>query len=346
MKLNKKEFDFLNQTLAHWKKEELLTPDDISRLENSYGLQKFDWNRLARYSFFIAMACGIVSFSSIFMDEELIERIGSLFTQSDLGICITCLIIASVIYMLGYRRQKKSPEKAYSNEVILLIATLFTTASIVYLGKILDTGSGHYSILILICALVYAALGLFFKSPLLWLFTLLALGGWFGAETGYISGWGAYYLGMNYPLRFVAFGSALIIASFLFDKTKLLKDFQHLTFTLGLLYLFIALWILSIFGNHGDWSIWADTKQIQLFHWSILFGLASIGTIYYGIKAENRTARGFGITFIFINIYTRYFEYFWDISHKTIFFSIIALSFWFIGRKAETIWNLDFIKKK
>jgi len=46
-----------------------------------------------------------------------------------------------------------------------------------------------------------------------------------------------------------------------------------------------------------------------------------------------------------INLYSRYFEYLWDITDKTIFFSILALSFWMIGRKAEKIWNVEFLKK-
>ncbi len=48
---------------------------------------------------------------------------------------------------------------------------------------------------------------------LVWIFALLSLGSWFGAETGYVSGWGAYYLGMNYPMRFVLFGIVLLAAS-------------------------------------------------------------------------------------------------------------------------------------
>jgi len=40
------------------------------------------------------------------------------------------------------------------------------------------------------------------------------------------------------------------------------------------------------------------------------------------------------------------FEYFWDATHKAIFFSILAVSFWLIGSKAEKIWNLEFIKRK
>jgi hypothetical protein len=53
--------------------------------------------------------------------------------------------------------------------------------------------------------------------------------------------------------------------------------------------------------------------------------------------------RGFGITFIFINLYTRFFEYFWEGTHKAIFFAILAISFWYLGSRAEKIWHLDSI---
>ena len=55
---------------------------------------------------------------------------------------------------------------------------------------------------------------------------------------------------------------------------------------------------------------------------------------------DNPTTRGFGLTFLFINLYTRYFEFFWDAAPKAVFFVILAASFWALGHKAETIWNL------
>jgi len=50
--------------------------------------------------------------------------------------------------------------------------------------------------------------------------------------------------------------------------------------------------------------------------------------------------RGFGLTFIFINLYTRFFEHFWNHLHKAIFFTLLAVSFWYLGTRAERIWNL------
>jgi hypothetical protein len=133
--------------------------------------------------------------------------------------------------------------------------------------------------------------------------------------------------------------------SFGFQRVRRLAEFRHSTYVLGLLYLFIALWILSIFGNFGDMYSWYRARQIELLHWGLLFALAAIAAIAYGLKHDDYTSRAFGITFLFLNLYTKYFEFFWDAAHKAIFFLIMAASFWLIGSRAEKIWNLEFLKR-
>ena len=63
--------------------------------------------------------------------------------------------------------------------------------------------------------------------------------------------------------------------------------------------------------------------------------------MFFGLKRNDTLAREFGITFLIIFLYTKYFEYFWNESNAAVFFSILAGSFWLIGRKAEKIWNLN-----
>lgn len=105
-----------------------------------------------------------------------------------------------------------------------------------------------------------------------------------------------------------------------------------------ILYLFIALWIMSIFGNYST-EYWHVTSKADLFYWSFLFGITAIAAIIWGLKTDDSTMRKFGTTFLFINLYTKYFEYFWNVTHKAIFFAILAISFWVIGRYSEKVWN-------
>ena len=77
------------------------------------------------------------------------------------------------------------------------------------------------------------------------------------------------------------------------------------------------------------------------FYWGIISAVVAGIFLLYGLKTKDVVAREFGITFLIIFLYTKYFEYFWDHTNKTLFFSILALSFWVIGRKAEKIWNIS-----
>ena len=109
---------------------------------------------------------------------------------------------------------------------------------------------------------------------------------------------------------------------------------------IGLLHLFIALWIMSIFGNYGDMEQWHRVPHYKLLHWSLIFGAVAIAAIWYGLKHDDGVLRGFGLTFLSINLYTRFFEYFWNSIHKAAFFAVLAASFWYLGSRAERIWNL------
>ncbi|MDR0457293.1 MAG: hypothetical protein LBH20_11500 [Treponema sp.] len=345
MKFNKKQGFFLNDTITQWEKSGIITEETAGALKNSFSIRSFDFKKLAKYSFWIAIICIIIAVGAVVADDFLINLIKKFFTSSNLALCLIFLTVAAGIYFIGIKRRHRKPEKIFSNEAIFFIGVLSTAVSIVYLGRALDSGSGHFSLLLLLSTAIYAALAMWFPSKLVWLFSLLSFGCWFGTETGYVSGWGAYYLGMNYPLRFVLFGVILVGVSFIFNLNSRLSMFHKLTYKMGLLYLFIALWILSIFGNYGDMSSWYDVKQIELIHWGVLSGLAAVGAIVYGLKQDDYASRSFGITFLFINLYTKFFEFFWNELHKAAFFIILAVSFWLIGWKAEKIWNLEFIKK-
>ena len=345
MQLSPKKARILNEALITWRETDLISEEEFQKLKNSYKVMSFNWKRLAKYSFQLATFCIIISISSILAEQWLTDLLRKLFDISALGKSLLLALLSGVLYFLGITRKTKSPNKTYSNEAIFFLGVITTALSIMYLASSLDME--HFSILLLLTAIIYGVLGLWFPSKLVWLFSLLSLGSWFGVETGYASGWGAYFLGMNYPLRFVVFGLVLIFCgSYLFNQWKARYAFLKTTKTIGLLYLFIALWIMSIFGNCSDIDTWWEIgKTMELFYWSILFALVAMGTIYHGVKYDDEITRGFGLTFIFINLYTRFFEYFWEGTHKALFFAILALSFWYLGSKAEKIWQLNIVKR-
>lgn len=340
LNLDKQESEFLNRTIKVWEADRLIDGEMAQKLRESYEVKGFDWMRLAKYSFWVALVCGGASFCYLIVNDAVINLMKNLYYTPDVIISILSGIAAAILFILGRRLEKRNPERVFSNEAVVFTGILFTASCIAYLGKTFDNGSGHYSLLFLLSVFVYGFLGWKLQSRLIWLFSLISLGSWFGTETGYQTRWADYFLGMNYPLRFVAFGALLVAAYHLLKKKEWFARFTELTYVVGLLYLFLSLWMLSIFGNLGNLDTWWRVKQISLFYWGIISAVVAGGFLFYGLKTKDVVAREFGITFLLIFIYTKYFEYFWEHTNKTLFFAILAGSFWLIGRKAEKIWNL------
>jgi hypothetical protein len=341
LNLDRQESEFLNNTIAHWEKHRLIDTDQADKLRNSYEVKGFDWMRLAKYSIWVALFCGAIAIGSIIVDDAVIKWISNLYYTPDIIISILSGVAAAGFFLIGRKREKLFPEKVFSNEAVTFTGVLFTACCIAYLGKTFDNGSGHYSLLFLISVFVYGVLAWRMNSRLIWLFALVSLGSWFGTETGYQTNWALYFLGMNYPLRFVLFGLILAGSCYLLKDKKWFERFWELTYVVGMLYLFMSLWLLSIFGNYGSLDVWWQIKQISLYYWGIIAAVVAGLFLLHGLKNKDAIAREFGITFLIIFLYTKYFEYFWDHTNKTLFFSILALSFWMIGRKAEKIWNVN-----
>lgn len=339
LNLDKQESEFLNRSIKHWEDEHLIDAETAENLRTSYEVKGFDWMRLAKYSFWIALACGVIAVGSLIINDAVIKWLKNLYNTPDIAISIIAAASAAVAFYFGRRWEKMYPQKVFSNEAIIFTGVLFTACSIAYLGKTFDNGSGHYSLLFLLSIFVYGILAWRMDSRLIWLFALVSLGSWFGTETGYQTRWADYFLGMNYPLRFVAFGIVLLAGIYILKNQKWFQRFWELTYVVGLLYLFMSLWLLSIFGNLGDLDKWWHVRQITFFYWGIISAVVAGGFLFFGLKTKDVIAREFGITFLLIFIYTKYFEYFWDHTNKTLFFAILGASFWLIGRKAERIWN-------
>lgn len=344
-KIDQDKSEFLDEMLDYWQSEKLLDHSAIQKLKDSYQAKTFDWRRLAQYSFWIAMACGVIALSALLVDKSLLNYLKNLYNTPNIVISLISAVAAAICYVWGFRKKKLKPQNVFSNEAIIFSGVMLTANAVAYLGKAFDNRSNHFSILILISVLVYLTLAYFFKSRLIWTFALLALGAWFGTETGYLSKWNWYFLGLNYPLRFVFFGLILTLSSLLLHRSHKLSYFFDVTYFAGLLYLFTSLLLLSIFGNYGSLEEWYTIDQLSLFYWAIISAVCCVLAIIIGLKKNNAMLREFGIIFLFINLYTRYFEYFWDSWHKAVFFTVLAISFVLIGRKAEKIWSLEFMKK-
>lgn len=341
MQVEKNDSEVIGRAIERWRESGLVDDDLADRLRASVTVAAFDWQRLAKYSIWVAVGCGLVALVAALTDRYLRDMFALLFNAPYAAQSAGAAVLAAVFFWLAIANSRNHPERRFGNDAIMFAGVLAMAGAVYLLGRALAFEAAQISRLVLASYAVYAAIGYVSGSKLCWLFSLLSLGGWLGAETGYVSGWGAYYLGMNYPLRFAVFGAALTLIALVPWHLARFETLRATTLAVGLSYFFISLWILSILGNRSEFDWFAASFQNDLFGWSLLFAVSAGLCVWYGLRNGNDAMRGFGLTFLFINGYTRYFEFFWDTTHKALFFAILAVSFWFLGRKAERIWNRD-----
>ena len=236
-------------------------------------------------------------------------------------------ILSGFIYWFGVRRRNLHPDKVFSNEVIFFLGAITIIWAIA--GKS-DISNAHGNFLALIRSSysIYGILGYCLKSNIIWFMALISLGSSGDALKG--STFVDYYLNMNDPDQLVFAGVALTAVALFFQKKNGFEPIFRATLVTDLLYLFIVLCIMLVFGEYG---------------YMIIFGLTSIGAIRHGLRFNPRMTRSFGITFFLVNLYTRFLQYFEGFILKAIFFILLGISFYFLSLLADKIWQLGESKR-
>jgi hypothetical protein len=338
MKINKRKAGVVETMLEYWEGRALLSPEQADTLRGSYEIVGFDWRRLARAAFWVAVSCIVFAVGSALADAEVRRLLRLLFTAPPALKAAGFALSAAAVFVVARRERERSPDHPYRNEAVLTLGVMLVVPAVAYFGQAIDTGSGHGSLLFLLAALVYCAVGVLFPSALVWVFGLVALAGWVGTETGYQTRWGDYWLGMNYPLRMACFGVLVLAFARGIRAWPRAADLAGSTRATGLVYTFVALWVASVAGNTGSMSQWNSVKQIELAGWALLLAGAALVALVLGLRNGDRQAAGFGVTFLLLNVYTQFFALAWDGMYKAVFFAILGASFWLLGTRAERMW--------
>lgn len=350
MKLPKKKAMIVLDVVRSLEVHKRISPETADLMRSNIEPIAFDWRRLARYSFVAALVCIVIAVVATFADQyviDLLTRFWNFVRQFlRMPIIFRSVVVASasvILVWLGLRQRAKNPDNVYSNEAVFTIAAMGFACSIYLFGRSINVVDAWF--VFAASSALYFALGFIFESKLIWAYGILTVSNALGAEVGY--GWGCYCLGMEHPLRTLVLGALLFggaeLAKFainpaLVSLQKRVDLLWGVTRVFGLLQIFVSLWILSLWGS--DWHYRPNDPHWDLIWWSLAFGVVAVGCVVRALFKDDAMMRGFGLTFFFIELYTKFFEYFWDGLHKAIFFAILGVSFWLVGRKAEALWTM------
>lgn len=238
MQLNKKNAKLVKDVILNFEEQKLLTKKKSEELIQNINVVNFDYKKFSKWCFIFSAFCFLISIINLY----------DLFLSNKYVRIVISVILSSLFYYLGFNNKNK--EKQFLKNFFIFLG-IFSLSWVMYEISAFDILRIHYSWLFFIASIVYGIIAYFGKSNLVLVFSILNLASWFGGTVGYLSGYGSYFIGMSKPLNFVFFGIILLgLASIIeIKKIEKLQIFFKTLLNMGLLYLFVALWILSIFGH-------------------------------------------------------------------------------------------------
>ena len=286
-------------------REQVINRETYAELLDQYPVEKWDYSALGRWFLIfgsIAFAAGLfILGSKIFV-----------FTMTKLAISLGVLIIGC--FFIGWRL--KSSKLTWAKRAFELLGSLCIVGLTFTLGIIYSTGSGNWPALLLIDMILLLPLAYVLRNVLILILSMIIFFTWFGGVTGYMSGWGAYWFGMNYPMRFLMAGVLMIGVSLLHrlaEHTTLraYDGFFKVWLSGGVFFSEMALWLMSLFGNFGRiFEHYLETAN-ELFVFGALWAGFNLAILKLGSQFGLRMLRGYAITFLVIQGYTLYF---WQIA--------------------------------
>ncbi len=293
----------VHRELAALLRDGLIDAPTAARIAARYPTQRWDWHALGRW--FLIFGAVSVAAGLVILVRDFFH-----FTYEKLAVGLALLMLG---FFAGaqWLRRRSMPWTCRALELcggFTLIGLTFT------LGVIYSTGSGNWPALLLIDLVLLLGLSYALNNVLLLVLSAVVFFLWFGGFTGYASGWGAYWFGMNYPLRFLLAAVAITGIAVLHlggehGPLKAYRGFFKVWLSSGLFFGEMALWLLSLFGNFGDARHWHLAGSGELLLFNALWAALNAGLILLGSRLALRMATGYGATFLIIQIYTLYFAH-------------------------------------
>jgi len=316
----------------------VLTFEQLHRLAPRYPTGRWNLASLVRWFTLLGAAClgaGLLI---------LVPKVVQLQNAVDVG-----LALATAGFIWGGLHLERQRGLAKTGAALQLLGSFALQGLVVALAIRFSTGSDDWPELVALCAGACGVLAYALGSRLVLIHALINAYAAFGAQTAYDSGWGAYELRMDYPTRYVLAG--LVAVGLAWAHARWLRGprqgFSRAYLHFGLLVLNLALWFFALFGFYDGRDYTWDDRTASRLAFSALWALVTASALFAGSKWNLRLARGYGLTFLIIDVYTFYFQFvvapsgeLWFIHLLLTGGSLVALGIWLERRlsgRAEAV---------
>ena len=318
---------FILKELKKWNKDNIITDEQFETLSKKYKDDYINWQPIIRaimITGIVMVSLGFISFISFYIFS--LYFIAFLF--------FTLFILGFIIDEVLKRKEIYLPK---TSSAITALSSIFLSADIFTISYIITNNKDNFILLSLISIILFFIIAYIKRNYVVLSIAIISIITWYGIEGFDISG---VDLRLNNYIRFII-SSIFIFLVGITDINKKLGNkyfkFSVIYYTIGLLYLNIILAFMSVFGNYDYAIILKEYGNPYILIYSSLFLLSNIITLIMGYKLKISSIVKYSIFFIILNLYIRYFEYFYFRMNTWIFFIILGSSTIIIGIIIERI---------
>jgi hypothetical protein len=290
-------------------------------LRKRYDARSFGIGQAIKY---VGIAGGLLAFFG------LLGLVGALAGSEGFGAALLLLVGGGMTAAGIWLSVDKLARYTGSSKVVVALGITAATSGI---GVALHASGASTETTILLTGfaalLPVGYLSYRFGNTFLLCIGLLGLFHWVGSWTSML-GRSTYSVSVQDPRVMSAAALAIVCVGVLHElrlRDRTGRFFQAYE-ALGLVYLDLSLLIMTI-GHGEDWG------PAPL--WMVLLAVAAVAEIVVGARLHNGVFTGFGVTFFAINVYTRFFERFWDSMDVGVFFLVGGLSLFGAGVGCELL---------
>jgi uncharacterized membrane protein len=230
---------------------------------------------------------------------------------------VSILIAGPILATLAVEISARKEKTLYFATIVSLVAFASFVLNLSILGKIFNiTPSLNALLAWAVFALILAYT---YGLKILQIAGILCIMGFLSAEVGTL--FGCYWLSFGKrPENFIITGIVLFCISFIPHKKY--YDFPFMYRFFGLLAIFISILVLADWGNTSYFMI--PHERIE--HIYQVAGFITAGlVIWLGIKKQWPAITNMGTTFFAIYLYTKFYDWWWKLMPKYLFFLIMGL---------------------
>lgn len=324
--MDKSTSNLLRDEIREWERLDFLDPQTSQEL-----LERYDGgNSWVTGVFYWVSLLGVLTFGL-----GILGIVGLLGDSALLAAFIMAAASIAAILAGGKFTTQTAGDPAYTGTAILTIGVLLFYGSIsllqVELVELPD--ELHLGYTALVTAVVGLGVGYLYARRWPVLLGLLFFFHGLDVATAYL-GHGGYGLFIDQPLIIAPVSLLFLVLGIIHESDRWARLHRYPGFgqqyvIIGLLFVNLSLWRLSFPGD-GSWFTSITPTVIDVL-WIMAFAAASILQIAYGARQDDGRFVGFGVVFLAINGFTRYYELFWDQLSLGLFFLLGGFLFFALG---------------